>query len=40
QGLVTLETLHGYLVATLTGRGQDVVEGRVSVPGVKKPRAR
>ncbi|EMH5077574.1 ArsR family transcriptional regulator [Salmonella enterica] len=40
QGLVTLETLHGYLVATLTGRGQDVVEDRVSVPGVKKPRAR
>ncbi|EOK6904656.1 ArsR family transcriptional regulator, partial [Escherichia coli] len=24
----------------LTGRGQDVAEGRASVPGVKKPRAR
>ncbi|EFD3896603.1 ArsR family transcriptional regulator, partial [Escherichia coli] len=24
----------------LTGRGQDVAEGRVCVPGVKKPRAR
>ncbi|EJV6804012.1 ArsR family transcriptional regulator, partial [Escherichia coli] len=23
-----------------TGRGQDVAEGRASVPGVKKPRAR
>ncbi|EQC3425291.1 ArsR family transcriptional regulator, partial [Escherichia coli] len=26
--------------AELTGRGQDVAEGRASVPGVKKPRAR
>ncbi|EEW6287664.1 ArsR family transcriptional regulator, partial [Escherichia coli O157] len=24
----------------LTGRGQDVAEGRACVPGVKKPRAR
>ncbi|EOF5747624.1 ArsR family transcriptional regulator, partial [Salmonella enterica] len=24
----------------LTGRGQDVAEGRTTAPGVKKPRAR
>jgi repressor of nif and glnA expression len=35
QGLV-----NGYFIAELTGRGQDVAEGRASVPGVKKPRAR
>jgi hypothetical protein len=27
-------------VASLTGRGQDAAEGRTTVPGVKKPRAR
>ncbi|BEN05822.1 hypothetical protein SMETH9_11480 [Serratia marcescens] len=40
QQLVTLEDLRGFFVVTLTGRGQDVAEGRVNVPGVKKPRAR
>jgi hypothetical protein len=29
-----------YMVASLTGRGQDAAEGRTTVPGVKKPRAR
>lgn len=38
QGLVTIENLGSCMVANLTGRGQDVAEGRSSVPGVKKPR--
>ena len=40
QGLVTVENLHGFYVVTITGRGQDVAEGRSRVSGVKKPRAR
>lgn len=40
QGLVTLRDAAGYLVATLTGRGGDVAAGRVTVPGVKRPRPR
>lgn len=41
QGLVRKRVLiNGYFIAELTGRGQDVAEGRASVPGVKKPRAR
>ena|SRR5574343_189185 len=40
QGLVTNEPVGSYFVASLTGRGQDVAEGRSTVPGVKKPRAR
>lgn len=41
QGLVRIEPLsNGYYVAHLTARGQDTAEGRVVVPGVKKPRAR
>jgi len=40
QGLVNIETVGTYMVASLTGRGQDVAEGRASHPGVKKPRAR
>ncbi|EBT2372259.1 ArsR family transcriptional regulator [Salmonella enterica] len=40
QGLVTVEDLHGFFIVTVTGRGQDVAEGRTRVPGVKKPRAR
>lgn len=39
QGLVTVEDLHGFFIVTITGRGQDVAEGRTRVPGVKKPRA-
>ena len=40
QGLVVIETVGSYMVATLTGRGQDVSEGRTTVPGVKRPRPR
>ncbi|EGD7152622.1 ArsR family transcriptional regulator [Shigella dysenteriae] len=41
QGLVRKRVLiNGYFIAELTGRGQDVAEGRACVPGVKKPRAR
>jgi len=40
QGLVEIETVGTYMVANLTGRGQDVSEGRSTVPGVKKPRPR
>ncbi|EAR7005922.1 ArsR family transcriptional regulator, partial [Salmonella enterica] len=32
--------VNGYYIAELTGRGQDVAEGRSTAPGVKKPRAR
>lgn len=37
QGLVTVEDLHGFFIVTITGRGQDVAEGRTRVPGVKNP---
>lgn len=40
QGLVTTESLHGLTVATLAARGQEVAEGRTSVPGVKRPSAK
>ena len=40
QGLVAIENVGSYMVANLTGRGQDVAEGRSTVPGVKKPRPR
>jgi Fe2+ or Zn2+ uptake regulation protein len=40
QGLVTTRDTHGLLVAGITGRGQDVAQGRAVVPGVKKPRPR
>ena len=36
-GLVTLETVEGAHIATLTGRGLDVAEGRVTVAGVHRP---
>ena len=39
QGLVRIERLATVQVAHLTGRGQEVAEGRASVPGIKKPRA-
>lgn len=38
QGLVTSEDISGCLVVTLNARGQDVAEGRSSVPGIRKPR--
>jgi len=37
QGLVTLTDRQGLLVATITNRGQEVAEGRVTVPGVQRP---
>ncbi|APW08171.1 VpaChn25_0724 family phage protein [Salmonella enterica] len=40
QNLVTVENLSGFYVVTITGRGQDVAEGRAKVSGVKRPRAR
>ncbi|WP_074020635.1 MULTISPECIES: hypothetical protein [Xenorhabdus] len=40
QGLCALNDVAGCLVATLTGRGADVAEGRSTVPGVKRPRPR
>lgn len=40
QGLVTTELVGPVTVVTLTGRGQDVAEGKATVPGVKRPRAR
>ncbi len=40
QRLVSIKDVAGCLVATLTGRGADVAEGRSTVPGVKRPRPR
>ncbi|WP_099113744.1 hypothetical protein [Xenorhabdus miraniensis] len=40
QGLVSVSDISGCLVATLTGRGADVADGRSTVPGVKRPRPR
>lgn len=40
QGLVSLNNVAGCLVATLTGRGADIADGRSTVPGVKRPRPR
>jgi len=37
QGLVTLEEVVGYYVATITTRGVDVANGAAIVPGVKRP---
>lgn len=39
QGLVSVSSVGNVTVVKLTGRGQDVVEGRARVPGVKRPRA-
>ena len=39
MGLVEVEDLGAVKVLHLTGRGEDVARGRVSVPGVKRPRA-
>lgn len=38
QGLVTTEAVVGVQVATLTGRGADVACGKITVPGVRRPR--
>jgi hypothetical protein len=39
QGLVRVDKKAAYLIAELTARGQDCVEGLVTVPGIKRPRA-
>ncbi|MDE3932989.1 hypothetical protein NUQ34_03175 [Glaesserella parasuis] len=39
QGLIQLKRLKdGYMVASITQRGLDVAQGRVTVEGVKRPR--
>lgn len=40
QGLITIEDVAGYMVATITMRGVDVARGRATVPGVKRPSPR
>lgn len=40
QGTVTVERPGGYFVVSITGRGQDVAEGRATIQGIKRPRAR
>lgn len=40
QGLVELSQVGPVTVATLTGRGADVAEGRARQPGVKRPMPR
>jgi len=40
QGLARTEPVGPVTVVELTGRGEDVAEGRATVPGVKRPRAR
>ncbi|MCJ8272924.1 MAG: ArsR family transcriptional regulator [Gammaproteobacteria bacterium] len=39
QSLVRIENKGAYLIAELTARGQDVVEGLTTVLGIKRPRA-
>lgn len=39
QGLITVDTVGGVQIAKLTGRGDDVANGRAVQPGVKRPRA-
>ena len=39
QGLVAVTSVGNINVVKLTGRGQDVADGRARVPGVKRPRA-
>lgn len=40
QGLVSLSDVSGCYVAEITGRGDEVACGLITVPGVKKPRPR
>ncbi|AYV12978.1 ArsR family transcriptional regulator [Shewanella algae] len=39
QGLIATNQIGSVTMARLTGRGEDVANGRASVPGVKRPRA-
>lgn len=38
QGVITIEDLSGCYVATLTARGYEHIEGRTTVPGIKRAR--
>lgn len=38
QGVIETEDLGGCLVATLIDRGYDVIQGRCTMPGIKKAR--
>lgn len=38
QGLVTINKLLDYFIATITRKGLDVAQGRTAVYGVKRPR--
>jgi DNA-binding GntR family transcriptional regulator len=40
QGLITMEEVVGYYVATLTQRGADIATGRSNNPGVERPSPR
>lgn len=40
QGLISIKPQGNYLIAELKARGQDVVDGLVFVPGIKRPSAR
>ena len=37
QGLIATRVAGGFVVATLTERGEDAATGRARVPGVKRP---
>ena len=37
QGLIRLESVRDYLIATIAARGSEAVKGYVVVPGVKRP---
>ena len=39
QGLVSVKVQGNYLLAELKARGQDVVDGLVFIPGIKRPSA-
>lgn len=39
QGLLSLSQVGTTQIAKLSARGQDVAEGRASVPGIKRPSA-
>lgn len=39
QGLVELDDVGGVIVVKINQRGCDVAEGRITVPGVKRPGA-
>lgn len=40
QGLICINEVVGYYVATLTTRGADIATGRSTIPGVERPSPR